>query len=205
MDTTFSEMISPKKIDIKKFKELKEKTSVAFGDITVKVKSIGFSSEWVFDAYGDEWHYRKAERGDKYLVAKFSISSKVKDPLLPAVSVYKVIDGNIELVGQLEYKFSRWKDFGTYLGNYADYGNDFAQTETISFSNGLSIPESDFKGIPIIVVIHHNGCYMRYVERFDTPPVTYSESNSCEVPKFINLSEAGKSYTVIKVFNRDKL
>jgi hypothetical protein len=203
-DSKKSETFQPAAtFDYEKFKDLKENSLASFGDLKVKVKSCSISNEWAFDSYGDEWHYLKAERGDKYIVCKISVSSKVKEPALPPICAYRVLQTGLDFIGQLEYRFSRWEDYATYLGNYADYGNDFSQTETIPFSTGLSVLAEDLNTAPVIIVIHHLGCYNRSESRFDSPPVSYYKG-PCNLPETLDPSDAGKSFTVIKVFNRNK-
>lgn len=190
--------------DYKQFKNVKENSTVAFEDLKVKVSTVALSNQWTFDSYSDEWHYRSAERGDKFIVVKLSITADNKDPLLPAVSLYKIENGKMFWMSDLEYKFVRWQDFATYLGNYADYKNDFAHTATIPFTLADSFSEKLLNDATIIVVVHHKGCYQRQYDRFGNPPVSYVQKDFT-APNALDPAEAGKSYSVIKIFNKQKL
>jgi len=81
-----------------------------------------------------------------------SITSRIKDPALPPIAAYKLDStGSLTLIGVLDYRFYQWKDYGAYLGNYADYDNDFAHVATIPFGAFKQIEDSDLQK-PIYVV-----------------------------------------------------
>lgn len=186
------------------FKALKEKTSVSVEDVTVNFTSVNTGPQWIFDNYGREWRYRSAERGDIYLLSKISISSESKNPKLPPISVYKISNGSLSLIGTMGYEFSRWKDYGTYLGNNADFGNDFAHTKTIPFSCGLSLSKEDMNNEVIFVVVKNFNCFYRDYDRFSNPPVSY-KSSSCGVKSTLTVDDFDSDYTLVKIFNKNKL
>ncbi|MDR3272529.1 MAG: hypothetical protein LBT29_03480 [Flavobacteriaceae bacterium] len=188
------------------FKALTENLSIKIGDITVKFNSVNTGLQWVFDNYGSEWRYRSAERGELYVLAKIAISSDIKDPKLPPISVYKIKNGSLSLIGTMGYEFSRWKDFGTYLGNNADFGNDFAHTQTISFSLGLSVSKEDFDNNAVFVVVKKNNCFYRNYDRYNNPPVSYRASSvDCDVKSTLTVDDFDNDYVVVKIFNKNKL
>jgi hypothetical protein len=108
------------------FKALKESTSVVIDDITLKFNTVNTGQRWIFDRYGREWRYIGAERGEIFVLSNVSILSENKDPKLPPISIYKISEGSLSLIGTMNYRFSKWEDYASYLGNDADYGNDFA-------------------------------------------------------------------------------
>lgn len=186
------------------YKAISENSSIKVGDVIIKFNSVSTGSQWVFDNYGSEWRYRSAERGEIYILSKISISADSKDPNLPPISVYKISNGNLMLVGTMGYEFSRWKDYGTYLGNNADFGNDFAHTKTISFSCGLSISKTDFDNEAVFVVVKKVNCFSRIEDRFGNPPVSYIEGD-CSIKSTLTLDDFDNDYVLVKVFNKNKL
>lgn len=186
------------------FKILKESTSVNAGAVTVKFNSINTGQQWVFDNYGDEWRYRSAERGEKYVLAKVSISSDNKDPELPPIGVYRMTNGTLSLIGTMGYEFSRWDDYSSYLGNDHDFKNDFAHTKTISFSLGLSVSNESMNNDAVFIVVKKENCFYRSTDKFGNPPVSYN-SSGCNLKSTLIVDDFYKDYVVVKIFNKNKL
>ena len=186
------------------FKILKENSSFKIGDVTIKLNSVNTGSQWVFDNYGSEYRYRSAERGEIYILSRVSISADTKDPNLPPIAVYKISNGNLALIGTMSYEFSRWKDYGTYLGNNADFGNDFAHSKTISFSCGISVSKTDIDDEAVFVVVKNSNCFNRSEERFNNPPVSYTEID-CGIKNTLTIDDFDKDYFLVKVFNKNML
>ena len=161
------------------FKILKPISKIELENLTLSFSDIQFKKSFTFDSYGDRYFYRSAERGSKYLTARVSITSKIKDPNLPHILAYRLKNGILENITPLglEYRFRRWEDYGSYLGNSADYGNDFSHTKTIHFSLGYEVEESKYKDYPIYIVLHKKLNIERKYERFDNPPVSYSSES----------------------------
>ncbi|RIA09192.1 hypothetical protein OE09_1021 [Flavobacteriaceae bacterium MAR_2010_72] len=183
------------------FKILKPSSKIELENLTLTFSSIQFKKSFTFDSYGDRYFYRSAERGSMYLTASVSITSKIKDPNLPHILAYRLKDGilqNITTLG-LEYRFRRWDDYGSYLGNSADYKNDFSHTKTIPFALGYEIEESEFKGYPIYIVLHKKLNIIRKYERFDNPPVSYvSEGYGFKKDLTIDDFDENGDYILIK-------
>lgn len=186
------------------FKILTENSSVTAGDVTVKFNTVTTGQQWVFDNYGDEWRYRSAERGEKYVLAKVSISSDNKNPELPPIGVYSMSNGSLSLIGAMGYEFSRWDDYSSYLGNDHDFKNDFAHTRTIPFSLGLSVPNETSTNDAVFVVVKRENCYYRSTDRFGNPPVSYS-SSGCNLKPNLTIDDFDKDYILVKIFNRNKM
>jgi hypothetical protein len=186
------------------FKAIKENSSLKIGDVTIKFNSVNTASQWNFDDYGTEYRLRKAERGETYIVAKVSISAESKDPSLPPISVYQISNGSLKLLGTMGYEFVRWKDYGSYLGNYADYGNDFSHTKTISFNCGLSVSQTIMDKDPVFVVVKKVNCFNRTNKTYGNPPVSYTEG-SCNIKSTLTVDDFDNDYYLIKVFNKSKL
>lgn len=154
---------------------------------------------FTYDRYGDTYHYSTAERGDKYITSNVNIKSESKDPALHMFALYYLdSDSSLILVNAMEYRFQRWEDYGTYLGNYLDKNNDFAYSETVKFTLGTTIPENLLKNKLFIVSIK-TPSFIRSVARFDNPPVSYSSNGKMvrRISKDFEWTENG--YTLISI------
>jgi hypothetical protein len=192
------------------FKVLKENSSVTVGDVTVKFNSVKTGNRWISDDYGYEYLYRSAERGEIYLLANVSISSESKNPDLPPIAVYTMSDGTLSLEGTMRYEFYKWRDYGAYLGNYTDDGNNFSHTKTIRFSCGISLSKTDMSNKTIFVVVKKVNCFYRKDVRHANPPVSYTQykedySTDCDLKQTLTVDDFDNDYVLIKVFNRNKL
>ena len=186
------------------YKAISSATLQTVGEgLKLNFTSISIGTRWTFDAYGDEWHFQDAERGNKMITAKVSISSQDKNPSLPPIGVYVMQDGKLQLVDYMQYRLSNWEDYATYLGNYKDRGNDFSYTKSIKFSLGLQIPEEKI-GKPIFIVMQKKNCFIREEDRFGNPPVRYSDSG-CKMKNILEIDDIGDVYSVVKIFNANKL
>ncbi|MDX9791721.1 MAG: hypothetical protein RBT61_12890 [Candidatus Kapabacteria bacterium] len=186
------------------FKILKENSSVTIGDVTVKFSSVSTGQRFNFDHYKGESWGRNAERGEIYILSKVSISSEIKDPKLPPVAVYKISNGSLTRIGTMEYRFQRWRDYGAYLGNYADYGNDFSHSKTIPFSLGQTVSTEEFNNSALFVVVKKENCFYRNSDRFGRPPVSYKSSH-CNLKSTLSVDDFDKDYVLVKIFNKNKL
>lgn len=144
-------------------------------DVTVSVERPGIQKKWIFDAYDSQYRFLEAEKGSSFITSKISIFSKSKDPKLPGIGVYVSDGSKLKKIGAVEYRFARWDDFGSYLGNNADYRNDFAHSTSIPFSTGVELVDSQIKK-PLYLVATKEGCNTRSEERFHQPPVWYFAS-----------------------------
>jgi hypothetical protein len=155
------------------FKGLKVRPVFVSGDTALDIAGASVGRRWTFDSYGDGWRFLDAEKDKKYLVARMTVSSKSKDPPLFGVGAYVADGGRMTQVGNLRYRFVRWKDFGAYLGTHADFRNDFSHNSRIPFSAAVAITDEELKRRPIYLVVTREGCHRRNYERFGQPPVFY--------------------------------
>jgi len=186
------------------FKALKEQSTIEQGDVTLTFSKIQLGKRWYFDRYDDRYFYRDAERGNKHLTATLKIKSKSNEPKLPPIYVYKLENGNLKFISTVGYEFYRWKDYGSYLGNYADYGNDFAHSPTINFSPGVSLNDENTKNYPIFLMVKKDNCVIRESARFDNPPVSYTTA-TCDADRIMDVDKASSDYYTIKIFNKQKI
>ena len=185
------------------FKALTASNRLEVGVVNVQVRSVEIRNRWVADRYDSRWFYWDARRGSKYIVADVRISSTMHNPKLPPIFVYRVVGDQLAQVGRMAYKFYKWKNYGTYLGNYADYGNDFAHTETIPFTAALEIDEARIKE-PLFVLVGRTPCFQRVHDQYSRPEIRYSPTE-CEDQDYVTLDGAERGLGVIKIFNKDAL
>lgn len=187
------------------FKVLKESSTVSYGDLTVKFTSVTSGKRWTHDAYENRYFYHDAERDEMFVMARISITSKSKYPSLPPIGVYEYKDGSLHLLEVMEYKFARWKDYGTYLGNYADYGNDFCHTSTVSFSNAATIDKDTYNNSAIFVVMKKEGVFERKYDKYSRPEVSYEASSYSSMDYFLGVDDFDSKYQLVKILNKNKM
>lgn len=187
------------------YKILKESLIKDIDYINLKFETINISNKWIFDSNGYEYYYNTAERDSKLITAKVKITSKIKEPKLPQISAYQIIDNKLTYINSFRYEFNRWKDYGSYLGNYKDNSNDFNYTKTITFSLGVQILEKDLKNNPIFVVAKTNNCVEKSYSQYSTPKYSYYDYNCGTSKPILTIEDFEKDYTLIKIFNKDKL
>jgi len=145
---------------------------------------------------------RKAEKNSKYVEISVKITSKKKNPKLPILSAYEILNGKLKRISDFKYEFRRWSDYGTYLGNYVDYKNNFSHTSTIPFKLGAEISNDTIKKSPIFIVASQKHFVNRHNSKYGNPPVMYI---SLEHPKnILTLEDFEKDYVLIKIINRKK-
>jgi len=179
------------------FKILKPLSTVRFGDLSLRFEKVWTGKRWSFDDHGREYSLRDATRGNKHVLVRLSISSESKNPELPPVLAYQYFDGKLLLLGTLRYEFRRWKDYGSYLGNYADYGNDFAHSKTIPFNLGFETSEDNLKSGLVYVVMKKTNCFTRENKDFGRPVVQY-KMRKCAAKSSLEVKDFEKDYILIK-------
>jgi len=180
------------------FKILKPVSLVKYDNLTVRFEKVWRGNRWAFDDHGNEYSFRDAKRGNSFILAKISIISEITNPSLPPVLVYKMKDGELILLDKMEYEFRRWEDYGSYLGNHADYGNDFSHSKTIPFNLGVELSNDDLVNGEIYVAIQNMGCFVREVGRFSRPPVKYKSLN-CGTKSTLKINDFDKDYELVKI------
>ena len=183
------------------FKALKAFTSFKIDYNKVELTSISVGNTFTFDSYGDRYFYRSADRGNKYITAAMKITSDSKDPKLPQLAVYKISGDSMTWEGNFKTEFARWDDYGSYLGNDHDFGNDFAKTSSVRFKIGKEVAEEIVKG-PYALVMKKENALNRNYERFDNPPISYI--GSVDYPYTLKLEDFTKEnsqYIVVKIAN----
>lgn len=179
------------------YKVLKPTMRVKYDDLSLKFDKIWKGKRWSFDDYGNQYFLRDAERGNSHIMARVSITSEKNNPLLPAILVYQMNNGELKYLGTQGYKFRRWKDYGSYLGNHADYGNDFSHSKTIPFNCGIQLSNDDLKSGTIYVVLKKQGCFNRTKVDYGNPEIAYKES-SCSSKRILKVEDFDNDYVLLK-------
>ena len=179
------------------YKILKSSTTIKYGDLSLRFDRIWKGKRWSFDDYGSKYFLRDAERGNSHIMARVSITSENNNPSLPPILVYKMNDGELKYLGTQGYKFRRWKDYGSYLGNYADYGNDFSHSKTIPFNCGIELSNDDLINGTIYVVLKKQDCFNRTKADYGNPEIAYRES-ACNPKRILKVEDFDDDYVLIK-------
>ena len=185
------------------FKALKEEKNITVSYNKISVGDFSIAQTFTFDAYSDEWHLYTADRGNKYISARITITSTDKDPNLPVFYAYSISGEKLHLLGEFVLKFARWEDYATYLGNYNDNKNDFSKTASIPFKIGIELSDDQLSK-PIVIVLQKMNTMSRSYERFNNPPVSYTSSGSYSKSE-VTIDDVNRDYAVVKILNKNKI
>ena len=183
------------------FKALKPVSTVTIDYNKVSISAIGINRSFHFDSYDGGGFHRTADRGNTYILASMSITSTSKNPDLPTLAIYSINGDQMNREGIMEVRFAYWQDYGHYLGNYPDYGNDFAKTSTIRFKLGDEISTESTTKPYAIVLKKSNGLSRKY-DRYNNPPVSYN--GYIDYPYKLSLDDFTRDnaqYVIIKIAN----
>ena len=180
------------------FKAIAEQTNVKIDYNTVTLSGISVGNRFTFDSYGNEWYYREADRGSKYVSMQMSVTSTDHDPNLPELALYSISGDKMNYEGAFDTRFARWKDYGAYLGNYHDYSNDFAKVSTVRFKLGLQV-DNETLAKPYAIVLKKKNVLSSHYERFDNPPVSYE--GSANYPSTLSVEDFKNDYVIVKRYN----
>ncbi|WP_346998914.1 hypothetical protein [Bacteroides cellulosilyticus] len=186
------------------FKALKEVSNVEVFYNKISVGVFSTAKTFTFDAYDDRYFYRTADRGNKYISARITITSTDKNPKLPVFYAYRISGDKLICEGSFKLEFARWEDYATYLGNYSDNSNDFSKTSTIPFKIGIEVSD-EIATSPLVIICRKQNCMVRNYDRFANPPVSYSIGDGCTYDTTLTLDDLKKGYAAVKILNRNKL
>lgn len=180
------------------FKALQQKTTFQVDYNKISISNISIGSQFTFDSYDDRYHYRSADRGNKYVTARMSVTSSSKYPNLPEFALYLIKGDVMEYEGSFDIEYARWRDYGAYLGNYTDYSNDFTKTSTVNFKIGKETSEANTKVAFAIVAKNENVLSEQY-ERFNNPPKYWT--GDANFKDKLKIKDFENDYTLIKIYN----
>ena len=99
----------------------------------------------------------------------------------------------------MSYEFYKWKDYGTYLGNYSDYSNDFSRTKRIRFDVGEQLQVSKYIGKEIYLVVSKKEKASRQSTRIGNPEIEYSPySIDVDIPEILDIETFEKNFILVK-------
>lgn len=146
------------------------------GEATVTVTALEWKKrKWVMNRSGYQYQYREPDKGNYYLVFDFTVATKMHDPDLPAFHVARLANNQPVTVGYVPalIEFYKWDDYGSFLGNDADYGNDFSKSDSVKFTAAVELTPEQLSE-PLFLIATKEGCAPREEERFANPPVKYN-------------------------------
>ena len=179
--------------------------SPKLGSFVIKVESVMIGNRWTFDSHGDSFMYRDSRRGEKFVILKTVLQNtdKSQDPDLPDIGVYRIDGKTMTRVSTVGYEFRRWTSYGTFIGLYHDFKNDFAHTASVSFTAAASIDDDAAKA-PFAVVAAAEGCSERG-SKIGQPEVEYTRTSNCNTKSTLSAEDfSSGAYQVLAFFNKPK-
>ena len=186
------------------FKALKDNLTVQCGNVKASFSNVSMGNTFVFDNYGYEYRYRQADKNYKYVTAAMNITSEDSNPKLPQCALYCVDGEYLSYEATLDTRFARWDDYGSYLGNDADYNNDFSKVNTVKFKIGAEI-SNDKNKLPFALVMKKENVLSRTRDNMSRPEISYSGRADFKSSLTIDDLKEGGEYVVIKRFNFERL
>ena len=186
------------------FKAFSEKTSATVDYNTLSFSSFSIGNTFTFDSYGDRYFYLSADRGSKFVSGTITIKSENKYPSLPPFNAFVIQGDTLRQVGWSRFRFARWRDYGAYLGNYGDDGNDFSKTSTIRFKLGIEL-EQEIIDRPFMILMKNENVMKMQYDRFKNPPMWYS-NDDFTFKSILTMDDLKNGdYTIVKFYNKNKL
>jgi len=183
-----------------RFFELAEQKETILDSLTLSLRKVTMRKRWTHDKYGKKAHFTNAGKGNRYLTSEILIKSKVDNPKLPALSVYRLDNRKLIFVQPLKYKFNRWGNYNFYLGNERDPQNDFALKKIIKFIPAALLTTELIEENKLFLVAKKETCVVRKEDRFNNPPVEYSNM-FCTYPKELTAEELKANFSLLKIIN----
>lgn len=193
-----------KKLKALGFKALKDHSTIIVGSTKAVISSINIGNTFIFDNFGSEYRYMQADKNNKYVTGAMSITSEESNPKLPQCAIY-IVDGNTLMYkASMKTRFARWDDYGSYLGNDADFNNDFSKVNTVRFKIGEQISIDESKQ-PFVIVMKKENVLERYHDSFSHPEYRYVGAADFKQSLSIEDFQEGGLYVAVKRYNFDKL
>jgi len=181
------------------FKAVKQSLTATIDYNKIELSNISIGNTFTHDSYDDRYFYNTADRDNKYISVAMKVTSSSKEPKLPQLAVYTVSGDKMNLVETFRTEFARWNDYGSYLGNYHDNGNDFAKTSSVRFKLGAEVSQEILKK-PYAIVMMNANVLTREYDKWENPPVSYVGSGS--YPSILSLENfTAGNYTLVKLAN----
>lgn len=181
------------------FKGIEQKMAFQIGYNSISLSGFSFSTQFVHDNVGGGGYaYDTADRGNKFITASMTVTSKNKNPKIPEFAIYSIEGDKMIYEGVFDPKFARWADYGAYLGNYSDSANDFSKVSTVRFKIGVEVSKQVASKAFAVVCKNENVLY-KYYNRLNEPPVSYI--GTANNPRVLKIKDFEKEYILVKLFN----
>lgn len=180
------------------FKAIPQQVTFKIDYNKVVLSDIKIGKTYIHDDYGSEYRYNEADRGYKYVLVTMTVTSDINDPKIPDLQIYSINGGEMSRETFFYTNFARWDDYGSYLGNDHDFGNDFAKKGTVKFKLAAEVTDDVISG-KFAIICKKENTLKREVNRYGRPAVKYSGSTHYD---YILTPESFKEeYIIVKTFN----
>lgn len=167
------------------FKVFKDQATVKFDKKTCSFSGFTYGRTFTFDYVSDvdEYYYRTADKGNTYILANMSMTTKESYASTPSIAVYKIVDGSLNRIASFQEEYASWATYGAYIGNYSETSHDFSKVNTVRWKIAAEISNEESK-LPLIILTSKDG--------------TYPDST-------LSLNDVREKCEVIKILNRNKI
>lgn len=115
-----------------------------------------FTFDYCLDV--DEYHYRTVDKGNVYILADMTMSTKEKYASTPTICVYKIENGNLSVLTHFKDEYATWTSYGAMIGNYSDDSHSFSKVNAVRYKLAAEISIEDSKQ-PLIIIADKKGSY----------------------------------------------
>lgn len=167
------------------FKVFKDQTTVKFEKKSCTFSGFTYGRTFTFDYVSDvdEYYYRTADKGNTYILANMSMTTKESYASTPSLSVYKIVDGSLKKIASFSEEYASWATYGAYIGNYSETSHDFSKVNTVRWKIAAEISNEESK-MPLVILTNKDG--------------SYADSS-------LSIEEVREKCEVIKILNRNKI
>lgn len=176
-----------------KFLKLKPNSSVTIENIKVKFKNIKVEKKWKFEFENNNsrWSYRRSERGAKFITVNTIISSEKNETKIPFINVYKLDNGKLINVGNMDREF-------LYEDSHR-HKIDFRYTEKVYLSHSIQLDEELFSKNDLFIVVKKTNCSpYKFGYYLDTD----TDYRTCNINSYLSVNDFENEYQLIKILNK---
>lgn len=163
------------------FKVFKDQATVKFDKKSCSFSGFTYGRTFTFDYVSDvdEYYYRTADKGNTYILANMSMTTKESYASTPSIAVYKIVDGSLKRVASFSEEYASWATYGAYIGNYSETSHDFSKVNTVRWKIAAEISNEESK-MPLVILTSKDGSYP------DSSLSIEDVHEKCEVIKILN-------------------
>lgn len=163
------------------FKVFKDQSTVKFEKKSCSFSGFTYGRTFTFDYVSDvgEYYYRTADKGNTYILANMSMTTKESYASTPNIAVYKIVDGSLKRIASFSEEYASWATYGAYIGNYSETSHDFSKVNTVRWKIAAEISNEESK-LPLVILTSKNGSYP------DSSLSIEDVHEKCEVIRILN-------------------